>query len=207
MFQPDRLSAAWNDYMASVHISADRIASGLTHAARLLLGFVYLINGLNWWIKVLPYPSASDPPLSSTPAFVQAMIDTGYMFDGIRVIEVVIGTLLLANRWVPLALVVAFPVTVGIWSVDFFLLSHVARAQVMGWSVLFMNVFLLCGYSHYFKPMLVVRAKPSGMTAERQSEGQPISPMVLLPLGTVAVALGSITTIWLLVMTRSYIGL
>ena len=134
----------------------------LVRATRLLLGFQFLINGISWWWKILPYPSIWDhSALSYTPPFVQAMIDTGYMFDLIKGIEIVTGLALLANRWVPLALVVMFPVTVAAWSVDFFLISGSLRAQVMGWSALAANAFLLLAYFDYFAPMLVASSKPS----------------------------------------------
>jgi len=177
----------------------------LTQMARLLLAFEYILNGLNWWWKVLPFPSVSDPPLSQTPPFVQAMIDTGFMFSGTKAVEVVTGLLLLANRWVPLALVVAFPVTVGIWSVDFFLISTSLRAQVLGWSVLMLNTYLLFAYISYFLPMLVARATP--WTAEiddasaQSGAGGPLRRnQALMVLGFVAVVLGGVTCGWLVVM-------
>src|SRR5262245_44713279 len=172
----------------------------LTQAARLLLAFEYVLNGLNWWWKVLPYPSAADPPLPQTPAFVQAMIDTGFMFSGTKAVEVVTGLMLLANLWVPLALVVAFPVTVGIWSVDFFLISSSLRAQLLGWSVLTLNSYLLFAYIGHFRPMLVARATP--WVAESDGAGTMSSVdgalgwrrAALMIGGVVAVVLGGITS-------------
>ena len=177
----------------------------LTQAARLLLAFEYILNGLNWWWKVLPYPSVSDPPLSQTPPFVQAMIDTGFMFAGTKAVEVATGLLLLTNLWVPLALVVAFPVTVGIWSVDFFLISKSLRAQLLGWSVLTLNAYLLFAYIPYFLPMLVARATPWAAGVDRASAqsaaGGPLRRrQALMVLGIVAVVLGGITSAWLVVM-------
>ena len=177
----------------------------LAQVARLLLGFIYVLNGLNWWWKLLPYPSLLDPPLSNTPPFVQAMIDTGFMFDGTKVVEVVTGLMLLANVWVPLALLVALPVTVGIWSVDFFLISKSLRAQVFGWSVLTLNTYLLLVYIRYFTPMLVARATPSpsvadGARAMSGAGGAVGRKQALMVLGLVAVALGAIASFWLIVM-------
>lgn len=172
----------------------------LAQVARLLLAFVYILNGLNWWWKVLPYPSLSDPPLPQTPPFVQAMIDTGFMFDGTKVIEVVTGLMLLANRWVPLALVVAFPVTVGIWSVDFFLIGASVRAQVLGWSALLLNTFLLFAYIRYFTPMLVATATP-WVPRDAEAAGRPARyGRAMTALGVVAVALGAAASAWLVVM-------
>ena len=181
----------------------------LTQVARLLLAFEYILNGLNWWWKVLPYPSVSDPPLGQTPPFVQAMIDTGFMFAGTKAVEVLTGAMLLANLWVPLALVVAFPVTVGIWSVDFFLISHSLRAQLLGWSVLTLNTYLLFAYIRYFLPMLVARASPLGAEVGGV-EPQAVSVsagarQVLAVFGIVAVALGGVTSGWLIVMVAQQV--
>lgn len=181
----------------------------LTQVARLLLAFEYILNGVNWWWKVLPYPSVSDPPLGPTPPFVQAMIDTGFMFAGTKAVEVVTGTMLLANRWVPLALVVAFPVTVGIWSVDFFLIPHSLRAQLLGWSVLTLNAYLLFAYIRYFLPMLTAHTSPFG-TEPGGVEPQAASALasarpVLMVLGIVAVALGGVTSVWLIIMVAQQV--
>lgn len=132
----------------------------LVHAVRLLFGLNFLLNGINWWWKILPYPTIGDPP--GGPPFVQAMIDTGFLFYGIKVVEVTAGLAILANRFVPLALVIAFPVTVAAWAVDVGLLGHSLRAQVMGWAVFIMNGFLLLAYLDVYRPMLAIRAAPRG---------------------------------------------
>jgi len=178
----------------------------LARMARWLLAFEYILNGLNWWWKVLPYPSLSDPPLRQTPAFVQAMIDTGFMFDGTKAVEVVTGLMLLADRWVPLALVVAFPVTVGIWSVDLFLIGTSVRAQVLGWSVLLLNGYLLLAYIRYFAPMLAARATPWGQPeaagrSPRTAAGPPgWCDRAMTAFGVVSVAVGAAASAWLVVM-------
>jgi len=176
----------------------------LAQAARLLLGLEYVVNGLNWWWKILPFPSVSDPPLKNTPPFVQAMIDTDFMFAGTKVIEVVTGVMLLADLWVPLALVVAFPVTVGIWSVDFLLIPGLIRAQVLGWSVLLLNAFLLLAYLSCYRPMLVAKAKPFGrvdvLPKPRQARGESLRKGGLAVLGIASVVLGVLANGWCVVM-------
>jgi hypothetical protein len=139
----------------------------LANISRLLLGFTFVINGVNWWWKILPYPSVLDPPLASTPHFVQAMIDTGFLFDAIKAVEVITGVMFLANRFVPLALVVAFPVTVAIWAVDVGLLGTNLRAEVMGWSVLLLNVFLLFAYLENYRGLLAGRVLPGSYWSVR----------------------------------------
>lgn len=130
----------------------------LVHAVRVLFGINFLLNGINWWWKILPYPTIGDPP--GGPPFVQAMIDTGFLFDGIKLVEVVTGVAILVNRYVPLALAVAFPVTVAAWAVDIGLLGQSVRAQVMGWSVLTMNAFLMLAYFPAYRSMFARIATP-----------------------------------------------
>ncbi len=130
----------------------------LVHLVRLLFGLNFLLNGINWWWKILPYPTIGDPP--GGPPFIQAMIDTGFLFGGIKVVEVVTGAAILANRIVPFSLALAFPVTIAAWAVDVGLLGHSLRAQVMGWAVLSMNGFLLLAYVDTYRPMLSARAEP-----------------------------------------------
>ncbi|HYX47211.1 MAG TPA: hypothetical protein VE820_10380 [Sphingomicrobium sp.] len=130
----------------------------LVHVVRLLFGLNFLLNGINWWWKILPYPTIGDPPAG--PAFVQAMIDTGFLFGAIKIVEVVTGVAVLANRFVPLALAVAFPVTVAAWAVDVGVLGHSLRAQVMGWAVLSMNGFLMLAYFEAYRSMIALRARP-----------------------------------------------
>ena len=55
-----------------------------------------------------------------TPYLNQTLIDTG-LFHVVKVIEIVVGLLLIFNRAVPLALCVYFPITVVIFVVNMFL--------------------------------------------------------------------------------------
>src|SRR5579871_1687061 len=127
---------------------------------RYLLGFDFFVNGVNWWWKILPYPALNDPPDAHTPHFVQAMIDSGFLFGAIKGVEVIAGLALLTNRFVPLALVIAFPVTVAAWAVDVGLLTESFRAQVMGWSLFTMNAFLMVAYLDSYRALLHAHATP-----------------------------------------------
>jgi hypothetical protein len=139
---------------------ADRILFRLAHGARVFFGFILFVNGLNWWWKFLPYPSIHDQMLPHTPPFVQAMLNTGFMFDFVRILELAVGAGLLINCWVPLLVVVVFPLSLGIWAVDVFLIATSLRANVMGWAVFVLNGFLLASYFDSYLPMLVRTAVP-----------------------------------------------
>ena len=139
---------------------SDRLLLRLAHSARILFGLILFANGLNWWWKILPYPSMHDPVLPHTPPFVQAMLDTGFMFDFVRILEIAAGVGLLVNCWTPLLLVLIFPLSLGIWSVDVFLIATSFRANLMGWAVLVLNGFLLVSYFDRYVAMLSMKAFP-----------------------------------------------
>jgi uncharacterized membrane protein YphA (DoxX/SURF4 family) len=106
--------------------------------ARLLLGLVFLVFGLNGFFHFLPMPPLADRP----GAFMGALAATGYMFPLIKGTEVVAGALLLAGRFVPLALLLLAPVVVNIAAFHVFLtpgevgmsLVLVALTAFLGWA-------------------------------------------------------------------------
>ena len=122
----------------------------LTLAARLLLGLIFFVFGLNGFFGFLPQPEMS----AAAGSFAGALAQTGYMFPLIKGLEVLAGIALLSGFFVPLALVVLSPIVVNI------ALFHVVLAQngypmVIGLVVLM--VYLGWAYRAKFGPML--RAK------------------------------------------------
>ena len=84
-----------------------RIAASI---ARVLLGLIFLVFGLNGFLHFLPMP----PPTGVALQFFGAVIATHYWVV-IFAVQVIGGLLLLASRFVPLALVVLGPVIVNIF--------------------------------------------------------------------------------------------
>lgn len=181
---------------------------------RLLLGAVYFLNGFNWFFKIItPYPSISDfvdylPP----PDIVGALIENGILFHMAKGVEVLTGIMLLANRGVPLALVLAMTVTVPVFVIDVFKPEFRLRAFLMGTGSLTMNIALLVAYYHHYRPMLMWRAqasirpaeqpgpKPDGLAQGAGMLGQLVLPVLLVP----SVLIGTVIVGWLLVMVAQY---
>lgn len=86
-------------------------------AARLLLGAIFFVFGLNGFLHFIPQP----PPSGNALAFVSGMAATGYFFPLLKGTEVLAGLALLGNRYVPLALVVLAPIVVNIVAFHVFL--------------------------------------------------------------------------------------
>lgn len=118
-------------------------------AARLFLGLVFTIFGLNGFFQFLPMP---EPP-ADAGAFLGALAATGYMFPLIKGTEVVAGLLLLSGRYVPLALTLLAPITVNI------LLFHVVLAPAPGLPLALIAAQIFLAYVHRdsFTPMLKAR--------------------------------------------------
>jgi uncharacterized membrane protein YphA (DoxX/SURF4 family) len=78
--------------------------------ARLLLGLIFLVFGLNGFLHFIPMP----PPTGLAGQFAGAIFASHYWVV-IFAVQVIGGVLLLVNRFVPLALVLLGPVIVNIF--------------------------------------------------------------------------------------------
>ena len=87
--------------------------------ARVLLGLVFFVCGLDGFLHFLPQPT--EPPSEGAMALAIALMKSGYMVPQIKGTEVAVGALLLGNRFVPLALILIAPVLVNIFAFHAFL--------------------------------------------------------------------------------------
>src|SRR3954471_15162202 len=97
---------AMNETPVSVPLAPSRpgnTARYLTATGRILFGLMFFISGLNGFLNFLPQPTTPIPERAM--AFAGALMATGYMMPLIFGTQLVVGLLLLANRFVPLALV------------------------------------------------------------------------------------------------------
>ena len=77
--------------------------------ARYLAGFIFFVMGLNGFLHFIPFP----PPPGLAGQFMGALYVSHYLWV-IFTFQVIAGVLLLANRFVPLAVAVLAPVIVNI---------------------------------------------------------------------------------------------
>lgn len=132
--------------------------------ARVFLGGLFLLFGLNGFLHFLPMPPAPE----RAGAFLGALAATGYMFPLIKGTEVVAGLLLLSGRFVPLALTLLAPVVVNIVA------YHGALAPSgVGLPLLLaaVGIYLAYAYRSSFKGVLAANAKPDA--SEVGGAGQP----------------------------------
>jgi uncharacterized membrane protein YphA (DoxX/SURF4 family) len=122
--------------------------------ARILLGLVFTVFGLNFFFHFIPNPP---PPPPAAGAFAKALLASGYLFNLLKVLEVLCGVALLAGRFVPLALTVLAPIVVNI--VFFHAFLHPA-GLALPLVVVALEVFLAFCYRDAFRPMLQARTTP-----------------------------------------------
>ena len=77
--------------------------------ARLLLGLIFLVFGLNGFLNFIPMP----PPTGVAAQYMGALFVSHYLIP-VFLLQLIAGGLLLANRFVPIALVLLGPVIVNI---------------------------------------------------------------------------------------------
>lgn len=124
--------------------------------ARFLLGLVFFVFGLDGFLHFMPVPPMD--PNNPAVKFGMALMGTGYLFQLVKGIEVLCGALLLANRFVPLALALLAPVVVNILGVHLFLdRSGLPIALV----VLALTLYLAWCHRNRYAPMLRARNVPN----------------------------------------------
>lgn len=126
----------------------------LPTAARLFLGLVFTVFGLNFFFHFLPTPAAP----ARAAAFAGALFGSGYFFPLLKVTEVAAGLLLLSGRFVPLSLAVLAPIVVNIVGFHLFLAPAGLAVPL---AVLAAEIYLAWTYRAAFAPMLHARTPVS----------------------------------------------
>jgi len=123
--------------------------------ARILLGLPLFIFGLNLFLNFIPQPKTPLP--EGAMAFAGALVATGYMMQLIGTTQLVVGVLLLINRFVPLALALFAPFVVNSLAFHFFL-----ERTGLPMALIFagFELYLAWAYRAAFRPMLAARVSP-----------------------------------------------
>lgn len=124
--------------------------------ARVLLGLVFFVFGLNGFLNFMPAPDPATMPEREV-AFAGALAATKYMFPLIKGTEVLGGAFLLSNRFVPLGLTLLAPILVNIFAFHAFL----SKPNAMSIILIGIEIFLAWSYRDAFRPMLAAKVSPT----------------------------------------------
>ncbi|MFT4710959.1 MAG: putative oxidoreductase [Bacteroidia bacterium] len=78
--------------------------------ARLLLGLIFTVFGLNGFLQFIPIPPAE----GDAATFMGGLFASGYFFPMLASVQILVGLSLLTNILTPIALIVLAPITVNI---------------------------------------------------------------------------------------------
>ena len=117
---------------------------------RILMGIIFLLASIVVLFKLVPQPELK----GSAKLFMQGMEASVYLLPLIKITELVCGAAFLFGRFVPLATVVIFPITLNI------LLYHafVAREGLpVAFAILAANLFLAYAYRKNYAALLALK--------------------------------------------------
>ena len=120
--------------------------STFTTILRFLLGITLLVFGINKFIPFIPIfemaPAAAN--------FISSLESTGYVLYIVAALEVLIGLLLILNKWVPFALILLAPIAINILLFHIFLdISGILVAAL----IVLINVILIYKYWKAYRPL------------------------------------------------------
>jgi hypothetical protein len=131
-------------------VSRSRFGRVAPHVARVLLGLPFAVFGADGFLNFIPKPDPSTMPHGAV-AFTAALVGTGYMIPLIKGTEVLVGAILLSNRFVTLALALLAPVMVNIILFHSFLQP---AGIGIGLFLLVLQLFLVWTHRAAYLPMV-----------------------------------------------------
>lgn len=145
-----------NDTANQTTVESSRsFARYLPTIARILMGLGFFVFGLNGFLQFIPPPKTPMP--EGAAAFAGAMMKTGYLFQMVMGTQLLVGVLLLLNRFVPLALVLIMPILLNIIAFHIFLQP---AGLPPGAVLMVLELYLVWAYRSHYRSVLVARVKP-----------------------------------------------
>ena len=118
-------------------------------AARIILGLIFFVFGLNGFLHFIPLGDMPQPALD----FMGALAGSGYLLTLIKITETVCGFLLLIGKRVPLALTILAPIVINILLFHIFLAPDPVGLG-MAVFIVILEVFLAWAYRESFRGVL-----------------------------------------------------
>jgi uncharacterized membrane protein YphA (DoxX/SURF4 family) len=120
-----------------------------TLIARLLLGAIFIVFSLNFWLHFIPMPP---PPPADTAVgmFMGALFPSGYL-TAVKVLELVGGLLVVSGRFTPVGLLVLGPIILNILFFDIFLAKAFNPVSTLAAAL---ALFLLWAHRDRFAPLV-----------------------------------------------------
>lgn len=117
---------------------------------RVLLGLMYVASSVLFFLEMMPEQKLE----GAADTFMVGIVAAGYLMPVTKVFELVCGIALVSGRFVPLATVVIFPITLNVFMFHTFLAP---KEMLVGVVMLLANLFLAYANFAHFKSLLSIR--------------------------------------------------
>ena len=124
-----------------------------TIICRIVLGLIYLVFGLDYFLHFIPYQPNHT---GAAAALKNGLMEAGYIYPMMKFIQIAGGISLLVNRYAPFSAVVLFPISLNVFLFHTIL---VPSGWYMGVLLLVPNLFLGYAYREYYRGMFVRKAE------------------------------------------------
>lgn len=117
---------------------------------RILMGILFLVSVIGFFFNLMPQPELKE----SAMRFLTGLGASGYLLPVVKVVELLCALAFLSGRFVPLAVVMIFPITLNILLFHGFLAPDGMIVPVL----LFIgNLFLAYAYRKNYEPLMLAR--------------------------------------------------
>lgn len=131
-------------------MSTVKTSQGVAQVARIIFGLLYLFFGLNYFFHFLH--AAPPDPASKAGIFLGGLFHSGYFFVFLKTLEIIYGFLLLADWFVPLVLILVFPISLNILLFHSFL-APAPQSLTISLLLVGLNIFLAWTYRSLYLPL------------------------------------------------------
>ncbi len=118
---------------------------------RVLLGALFIFGSVAYFFKLIPQPELS----GEMKAFQDGLDAAGYLMPLVKALELICGIAFISGRFVPLAVVVVFPISVNILLVHVFLAPEGLPVALF---VIAANVLLAYQHKTHYKALVSSRS-------------------------------------------------
>lgn len=121
---------------------------------RILVGALFVFGAVAYFLNLFPAPELT----GDMKTFNDGLEASGYLVPLIKAIELICGIAFLTGRFIPLAVVVIFPIVVNIVAVHIFLAPEGLAVALF---LLFSTLFLAYRNKHHYEGLFVIKSLPS----------------------------------------------
>ena len=130
---------------------------------RIVLGSIFLLYGLDGFVHFMPpYPMSAQARV-----LISALTDSGFLWQLMKATQITAGILLLADLYVPLALVLLAPIVTIIFCMHLFINP---AGLPIGSAIAVLELVLAWFYREYFRSVLVRKAVVGDQIVKTQLE-------------------------------------